>query len=84
MKINKYGVFQVKTKRKSKAADDENEEVYLAGCTEEEIYAGAGTAVDRAELREDRWEFESAAITTNCQSSTAALRSNLHMHTNET
>ncbi len=86
LKINEYGVFQVKTKGKSKAADDENEEgVYLAGRTEEEIYAALKLPWIAPELREDRLEFEWAAHHELPKLIEAAdIRGDLHMHTNET
>ena len=86
LKINEYGVFQVKSKGKSKAADDDNDEgVYLAGRTEEEVYATLELPWFPPELREDRWEFAWAARGELPKLIEAAdMHGDLHMHTNAT
>ncbi len=86
LKINEYGVFQVKSKGKSKAADDDNDEgIYLGGRTEEEVYATLDLPWFPPELREDRWEFAWAARGELPKLIEAAdIRGDLHMHTNAT
>ena len=86
LKINEYGVFQVKSKGNSKAADDDNDEgVYLGGRTEEEVYATLELPWFPPELREDRWEFAWAARGELPKLIEAAdIRGDLHMHTNAT
>jgi DNA polymerase (family 10) len=85
LKVNEYGIFQVKAKGKSKQADDDDEGIYLAGRTEEEVYATLELPWFPPELREDRWEFGWAArgeLPTLIEA--ADIRGDLHMHTNQT
>jgi len=71
LKINEYGVFR----------GDE----YIAGRTEEEVYAALDLPWFPPELREARREFEwAAAGQLPDLIELAELRGDLHMHTNET
>lgn len=71
LKINEYGVFR--------------DEQYIAGRTEEEVYATIGLPWIPPELREDRGEFELATSGRLPQLvELADIRGDLHMHTTAT
>ncbi len=71
MKINEYGVFD---------ADDESK--WLAGTTEQDVYAIVGLPWVPPELREDRGEFETGKQSIwNRLISLSDIRGDLHMHT---
>lgn len=71
LKVNEYGVYR----------DDE----YVAGSSEEEVYAALGMPYFDPELREDRREFELAAAGALPQLVTANdIKGDLHMHTTAT
>ncbi|HTU27000.1 MAG TPA: PHP domain-containing protein, partial [Pirellulales bacterium] len=75
LKINEYGVFRV----------NGTEETYVAGRTEEEVYATLGLPVFPPEIREARFEFawaEAGPLPRLVE--TADLRGDLHMHTTAT
>ncbi len=75
LKINEYGVFRV---------DGQHEE-WIAGRTEEEVYATLDLPWIPPELREARHEFEWAAAGTLPKLiKLGDLRADLHMHTTET
>ena len=65
LKINEYGVFRKsigKAKNRKRPEDDRNDEgIYIAGRTEEDVYATLDLPWIPPELREDRWEFDWAA-----------------------
>ena len=72
-KLNEYGLFRVE------------DDVRLAGATEEEIYEALGLAWIPPELREGRGEIEAAlAGQLPRLVDQADLRGDLHMHTTET
>ncbi len=75
LKINEYGVFQV----------DGEQETYLAGEREADVYATLGLPCFPPELREAREEFDwaaSAGLPTLIE--LGDLRGDLHMHTTAT
>ncbi|MFT5524958.1 MAG: DNA polymerase (family 10) [Pirellulaceae bacterium] len=76
LKINEYGVFKM---------DGENEE-YIAGASEEDVYATLNLPVFPPELRENRGEFDlvenNAALPELIQLSD--IVGDLHMHTTST
>jgi len=73
LKLNEYGVFRV------------DDDVKLAGETEEEVYAALGLDWVPPELREMRGEIEAAAAHALPRLvERADLRGDLHMHTTET
>jgi len=75
LKINEYGVFCINT--------DEDE--YIAGATEEEVYAALNLPVIPPELREARQEFAAAdANDLPPLIEMEDIRGDLHMHTNAT
>lgn len=75
LKISEYGVFRVSGKT----------EKYIAGRTEEEVYAAMDLPCFPPELREARQEFEWAAAGKLPQLiELSDIRGDLHMHTNET
>ena len=75
LKINEYGVFRV----------DGKKEEWIAGRTEEEVYATLELPWIPPELREARHEFEWAAAGTLPKLvELADLRGDLHMHTTAT
>jgi DNA polymerase (family 10) len=75
LKINEYGVFR---------AGDGNEE-YIAGATEDEVYAALGLTVFAPELREARREFEWAEEGRLPQLiELQDIRGDLHAHTTDT
>jgi DNA polymerase (family X) len=75
LKINEYGLFQVTPEG----------EVYLAGRTEEEIYASLDLPTFPPEIREARFEFAWAAAGPLPRLvELADLRGDLHMHTTAT
>ncbi len=75
LKINEYGVYRI----------DGDEEVYIAGATEAEVYATLGLPCFPPELRESRREFEWAAVGELPELiSVADIRGDLHMHTTAT
>ena len=75
LKINEYGVFRV----------DGKKEEWIAGRTEEEVYATLDLPWIPPELREARREFEWAAAGTLPKLvELDDLRADLHMHTTET
>ncbi len=70
LKLNEYGVFR------------ESDQSRVAGTTEQEVYAAVGLPLIPPELREDRQEFELAAIGKLPELITEqAIRGDLHMHT---
>jgi len=72
LKINEYGLFQV---------GDEGD-VYIAGKTEEDLYAALDLPLFAPELREARREFEWAENNSLPELITEAdIRGDLHMHT---
>ena len=72
LKINEYGLFEVR---------DEGD-VYLAGKTEEDLYAALDLPLFAPELREARREFEWAENNSLPELITEAdIRGDLHMHT---
>ncbi|MEO8497142.1 MAG: helix-hairpin-helix domain-containing protein, partial [Planctomycetota bacterium] len=75
LKINEYGVYRI---------DGENEE-YIAGATEEDVYATLDLPCFPPELRESRREFEWAASGELPDLITVEdIRGDLHMHTTAT
>lgn len=75
LKINEYGVYRI----------DGDEEVYIAGATEEEVYATLDLPYFPPELRESRREFEWAAAGELPELITVDdIRGDLHMHTTAT
>ena len=75
LKINEYGVYRI----------DGDEEVYIAGATEAEVYATLGLPCFPPELRESRREFEWAAVGELPELiSVDDIRGDLHMHTTAT
>jgi DNA polymerase (family 10) len=75
LKINEYGVFKVKG----------DKETYIAGKTEEDVYATLNLPVFPPEIREARREFEWAdAGELPKLIEVADLVGDLHMHTTET
>ncbi|HZL88607.1 MAG TPA: DNA polymerase/3'-5' exonuclease PolX [Pirellulaceae bacterium] len=75
LKVNEYGVFRVK----------KDQEEYVCGRTEKEVYAAVGLPVFPPELRENRREFEWAEDGKLPELvELADLRGDLHMHTTET
>lgn len=74
LKINEWGVFRV----------DGDEETYLAGATEQEVYAALDLPWFPPELREARHEFvwaEEGGLPTLIEQ--ADIRGDLHMHTTD-
>ncbi len=69
LKINEYGVFR---------ADDDS---YVAGATEQDVYRAIGLPWIPPELREDRKEFESELP---ILIELSDIRGDLHMHTSAT
>lgn len=75
LKINEYGVFRMKG----------DKETYVAGRTEEDVYATLGLPLFPPELRENRKEFEWAAAKALPELITVDdIRGDLHMHTTAT
>lgn len=75
LKINEYGVYRV---------DGDNEE-YIAGATEEDVYATLDLPCFPPELRESRREFDWAAAGEMPELvSVDDIRGDLHMHTTAT
>ncbi len=75
LKINEYGVFRV----------EGDQEVLIAGATEEEVYATLNLPVFPPELREARREFDWAAEGHLPQLvELSDIRGDLHMHTTAT
>ncbi len=75
LKINEYGVYRV---------NGDNEE-YIAGATEKEVYATLDLPCFPPELRESRREFDWAAAGELPELITAGdIRGDLHMHTTAT
>ncbi|HUE73087.1 MAG TPA: DNA polymerase/3'-5' exonuclease PolX [Pirellulaceae bacterium] len=75
LKVNEYGVFRVKGEK----------ETYIAGRTEQEVYAALDLPLFPPEIRENRREFEWAAVGKLPELiELADLRGDLHMHTFET
>ncbi len=76
LKVNEWGVFRV---------DEEGEEVYLAGRTEDEVYAALDLPCFAPEIREARDEFrwaDQGKLPPLVELSD--IRGDLHMHTNAT
>ncbi len=97
LKINEYGVFKTagpqKEKKKTKSAskkvgdkaDDGDEGIYIAGRTEEDVYATLDLPWVSPELREDRWEFKWAVENKLPKLiELSDMQGDLHMHTNST
>ncbi|MCA9119174.1 MAG: DNA polymerase/3'-5' exonuclease PolX [Planctomycetaceae bacterium] len=75
LKINEYGVYRV----------DGDKEIYVAGATEEEVYATLDLPCFPPELRESRREFDWASAGELPELiSEADIRGDLHMHTHAT
>lgn len=75
LKINEYGVFRI----------DGKKETYIAGATEEDVYATLDLPLFPPELRESRHEFEWAAEGELPKLITVDdIRGDLHMHTTAT
>jgi DNA polymerase (family 10) len=75
LKINEYGVYRV----------DGEEEKYIAGATEEEVYATLNLPAFPPELRESRGEFDWAKLDEVPDLiSLKDIRGDLHMHTDAT
>lgn len=75
LKINEYGVFRV----------DGDEEKYVAGATEQEVYATLDLPWFPPELRESRREFDWASSNDMPELiSVDDIRGDLHMHTTAT
>ncbi|MBB72988.1 MAG: DNA polymerase III subunit beta [Planctomycetaceae bacterium] len=75
LKVNEWGVFQV----------GDGQEDYLAGATEEEVYAALGLSCIAPELRESREEFKWAEAGKLPQLlELCDIRGDLHMHTTAT
>lgn len=75
LKINEYGVFRI----------EGDEETYIAGADEKEVYATLDLPVFAPELRENRFEFQWAeddALPALIE--TADIHGDLHMHTTAT
>ncbi len=79
LKINEYGVFRIEGK------GEKQTETYVAGRTEEDVYATLDMPWIPPELREDRWEFRWAAEGKLPKLiEEADIVGDLHMHTNST
>ena len=79
LKINEYGVFCIDGK------GEKQTETYVAGRTEEDVYATLDMPWIPPELREDRWEFRWAAEGKLPKLiEEADIVGDLHMHTNST
>ena len=75
LKINEYGVFRVRG----------DQEEYVAGATEKDVYATLDMPVIPPELRENRHEFEWATAGKFPELiEVADIRGDLHMHTSAT
>ncbi len=75
LKINEWGVFRVKGKK----------ETYIAGATEEDVYATLDLPVFPPELRESRGEFDAAESDELPRLiELKDIRGDLHMHTTAT
>ena len=87
LKVNEWGVFRTgdyDTDEDSGENFDEKQEEYLAGRTEEEVYAALGLPCFPPELREDREEFawaEAGELPELVR--LEDIRGDLHMHTTE-
>jgi DNA polymerase (family X) len=82
LKINEYGVFRV-TDNSDASGPTAGE--YVAGRTEQEVYASIDLPVFPPELRENRWEFEWArAGSLPRLIEVADIVGDLHMHTTAT
>lgn len=76
LKVSDWGVFRIE------AAQDESKEIYIAGRTEEEVYAAVGLPWFPPEMREAREEFNWAAAGALPTLVTLEdIRGDLHMHT---
>ncbi len=85
LKINEYGVFKVASKPKKKADDSEEPGVYIAGRTEEDVYATLDLPWIPPELRENRWEFAWATEGKLPKLiEEVDIQGDLHMHTDAT
>ncbi len=75
LKVNEWGVFQI----------EGDEEKYIAGATEEDVYGTLGLPVFAPELREGRREIEWAESDSLPRLiELSDIRGDLHMHTNAT
>ena len=74
LKINEWGVFQV----------DGDKETYIAGATEQDVYATLDLPLIPPELRENRLEFELAEQGLPELIQVDDIRGDLHMHTTAT
>jgi len=72
LKINEYGVFRV---------DDEGQETYVAGETEEDVYAALDLPWFPPELRENREEFKLAETGLPTLIRVEDIIGDMHMHT---
>ena len=82
LKINEYGVFRVSD---DSAASGPTAGEYVAGRTEQEVYASIDLPVFPPELRENRWEFEWAPPARFLELiEVADIVGDLHMHTTAT
>jgi DNA polymerase (family 10) len=78
LKVNEWGVFRVP----AGAADADAKGEYLAGRTEQEVYAALGLPLFPPEMREARQEFNWAAASELPKLvELADIRGDLHMHT---
>ncbi|QDT73093.1 DNA polymerase/3'-5' exonuclease PolX [Lacipirellula limnantheis] len=76
LKVSDWGVFRIE------AAEGESKETYIAGRTEEEVYAAVGLPWFPPEMREAREEFNWAAAGALPTLVTLEdIRGDLHMHT---
>lgn len=75
LKINEYGVFRV---------DDDGSETYVAGETEEDVYAALDLPCFPPELRENRDEFKLAETGLPKLITVEDIVGDMHMHTNAT
>ncbi|MEW4560929.1 DNA polymerase/3'-5' exonuclease PolX [Bremerella sp. JC770] len=75
LKINEYGVFRV---------DDDDSETYVAGETEEEVYAALDLPWFPPELRENRVEFKLAETGLPELITVEDIVGDMHMHTDAT
>ncbi len=77
LKVSEYGVFRLKKAKNGR----EPEEIFIAGKTEEEVFASVGLPYIIPEMREDRGEVEAAlANRLPVPIEYSDLRGDLHVH----